>query len=56
MKKFIKELAWKVPICMAWFQCTPFVYDESLNFWGRCTICGLFILGLDIVRWGLKKD
>ena len=56
MKYFFKELAWKVPTCVAWFQCTPWFQDESLSFWGRTTICGLFIIGLDLIRWGLKKD
>lgn len=55
MKKFIKELAWKVPIAVAWFQCTPYNNNE-FGFWERTAICGLFILSLDLIRWGLLKQ
>lgn len=55
MKKFAKELAWKVPITVAWFQCTPWFNNVSLGFWERTVICGLFVLSLDLIRFGLKQ-
>ena len=38
MKKFAKELAWKVPTAAAWFQCTPWFNNASLGFWERTAI------------------
>ena len=56
MKVYIKELAWKVPVCVAWIQCTPWINDGSLTYWDQLIICFSFILSLDLIRWGLRKD
>ena len=55
MKKFFKELAWKVTLCVMWIQCTPWFERDDIPIQGTITICGLFIIGLDLIRWGLKN-
>lgn len=52
--KELKELAWKVPLFVLWFQCTWFV-DYDISFWGKCVIAFVFFIMLDLIRWGLKK-
>lgn len=52
--KYLKELAWKVPLFVLWLQCTWFVkFDKP--FWFGCVIAFVFFIMLDLIRWGLKK-
>ena len=52
--RFLKELAWKVPLFLLWSQCTWFAkYDKP--FWVGCVIAFVFFIMLDLIRWGLKK-
>ena len=56
MRVLIKEFAWKVPLCVIWASDSSWINDESLTFWQGTVICFLFILSLDLIRWGLKKE
>lgn len=56
MKRFIKDLAWKAPLLILWWPCTPWMCDTNLTDWDKITICIGFILSLDLIRWGLKKE
>lgn len=56
MKRFIKELAWKAPLSFMWMSCTPWICDTTLTYWDKITICIGFVISLDLIRWGLKKE
>ena len=52
--KELKKLAWKVPLLVLWSQCTWFAKCDK-PFWVDCGIALLFLLMLDLIRWGLKE-
>lgn len=56
MKKLIKNLAWKVPICLMWYTDSPYYVRGSNNFWDVYIIAIIFLFGLDLIKWGLKEE
>lgn len=58
MKRFIKDLAWKVPIAIMWGIAADFPFSKFSIWgeWGEMLAWLFFYWGLDAIRWGLKED
>ncbi len=55
MKKFVKEVTWKVAIGMAWFVCTPWFNNPNVGLLEIILIMWGFLVLIDLAKWGLKK-
>ena len=54
MKQFWKDAAVRVPLWVGWTTCTNLPL-EKMPIWELVVVCVVFMVGIDLVRWGLKK-